>query len=80
MKQYAAGEQIPPYIKNDDDFFDATNAKKDSRSRSSRSSRSGRRPERGGPSGADRHDSQRAAAEPLLEIAASRSISPAWRP
>jgi ribose transport system substrate-binding protein len=24
-----AGKQIPPFIKNDDAFFDATNAKKD---------------------------------------------------
>jgi ribose transport system substrate-binding protein len=27
MKQYAAGEKIPPYIKNEDNFYDASNAK-----------------------------------------------------
>jgi ABC-type sugar transport system substrate-binding protein len=29
MADYAAGKQIPPFIKNEDAFFDATNAKKD---------------------------------------------------
>jgi ribose transport system substrate-binding protein len=27
MADYAAGKQIPPFIKNDDDFYDGTNAK-----------------------------------------------------
>jgi ribose transport system substrate-binding protein len=27
MADYAAGKQIPPFIKNDDDFYDASNAK-----------------------------------------------------
>ncbi len=27
MKDYAAGKSIPPYIKNDDNFYDSTNAK-----------------------------------------------------
>ncbi|TPK00971.1 ABC transporter substrate-binding protein [Mesorhizobium sp. B2-5-9] len=29
MADYAAGKKIPPFIKNEDAFFDATNAKKD---------------------------------------------------
>ena len=29
MADYAAGKQIPPFIKNEDAFFDASNAKKD---------------------------------------------------
>ena len=28
MKQYAAGEKIPPYIKNVDNFYDSSNAAK----------------------------------------------------
>ncbi|TMJ40871.1 MAG: sugar ABC transporter substrate-binding protein, partial [Alphaproteobacteria bacterium] len=27
MADYVAGKTIPPFIKNDDDFYDGTNAK-----------------------------------------------------
>ena len=56
MKDYVAGKQIPPFIKNDDAFFDATNAKKDfGRLLVAQADRAAR-PKQGGPSGADRHD------------------------